>query len=302
MKLIPMAIIGLMIGANAFAQDLKFSDKIETENDVVFVKPAINGDLLSIRSDLEGLCKKLGFLKSGQMIEKQFNSDLSNKKLNYSWQISKPHYVTYSSQDSGIEEFSCLKIKKDIKPIGKIEEKRSNRSIVISSEESESGRSFITYNLVSGSQSKELSRIEINATKDKAELIGRNSTYRFQLLKKGIKIKNQWYEMCWDRGAWDSVGTYTTGSLVYIAPLAIVAPGAALIIGGSAVSFCTALPMTPAILGLALLPVDAAITGVVSLTNSEAIAYRKLKKALEGKVKRASPKVFNKIIKRIENL
>ncbi|MCT4641762.1 MAG: hypothetical protein N4A33_05640 [Bacteriovoracaceae bacterium] len=186
-----------------------------------------------------------------------------------------------------------------------VKERNSNREIHISYETNQDKQNDIVFSLKDRNISLELNRIPYEKVGDTYELYGGYNTYNFKLAKIGFEVTEELYRLCWKES---SVGAQLTtfGGFIGLSAIAIPAatPPAMFAIIGGTIGICGALPAVPAlVLGVALLPVDALISGVASIYHHKAIANRKMRKAMiKGKSKKASKRVFNLILDRINML
>lgn len=187
--------------------------------------------------------------------------------------------------------------------IATINEKGSARQIIIQQEKNEKGEQDIVYLLKDRSFNEELNRVSYSSDIDGMILRGKYQTYNFRILNTGLLATASYLNWCWvqDDAAPGIVSVF--GGAVIGGVISLATGGAGLLAAaGGAVAVCGVGPVVPAVLGAALLPLDAVVTGVSSLTSPKAIANRKLQKAMAGNNKQASNKVFNLIVKRVKAL
>ena len=192
--------------------------------------------------------------------------------------------------------------------LSEIHERGTARSIVFDQE-----RDSLVITLKDGNLTEVLNTLDLSQTDRSLNISGKEgSTYSFEILKKGFQTTGNIYDWCYGfkarglkisgilAGAGVGVGIMAaSGALLPVA-------GTAVVVGvGSAVAVCGVGPALPAAAGIALLPIDLMITlgaEAADALDSENIAAKKFKKAMEGKNKKASKKVFKQLIDKIQEL
>jgi len=196
--------------------------------------------------------------------------------------------------------------------VGSISERGTDRKIVIQQDDK---AQEVIYTLKQGATNTELNRISFSKENKELELKGKNNNYNFKLLKTGFKHSGKYYDRCWAKNPGE--GSLAGNVLLYSTAvggglgLAALAGGGALsltVLGvgvGTGLTICGVLPAMPALISIATLPADLVITlgdKVEGVFNKKEIAARKFSKAMAGKDKKASKRVFAELISGIENL
>jgi hypothetical protein len=175
--------------------------------------------------------------------------------------------------------------------ISRVSERNSNRELVYSQNET-----TLIFSLKQNGIEREIKRLDFDINNNELTINGDSNRYQFNFLKKMTRASGKAYKWCWTDS---SVHQEGGGSLLVPAT-----SGAFIAIVGAipTMALCAVGPGVPFILGVLAAPIDGMITAGDALLDSEVIAARKFSKLLRAKGSKASPKVFNDLVKKISDL
>jgi hypothetical protein len=184
--------------------------------------------------------------------------------------------------------------------------KNSNQYLVYSRDQSQ--HIFTLKNKLNDQYENEVARIDLNFDGEELKIDTSKDRYNFKIFKSLKNASKKAYNWCWDGDllnvrpalAVSTIGVvsfFVTGTL-FTTPLLPIFAAAAV----SGPVLCGAVPGLPFITGIALAPVDAAITTVDRITNKKMVAARKFQKLLKGKTVTVTKKVFETVIKELSKI
>ncbi len=171
----------------------------------------------------------------------------------------------------------------------KIQERGTEKEIILYKTES----SMLFYS-VDGEDRKLLKEVSIEREADNIVISGDSNKYSFKVFKRMKKASGKFYKWCWTEEIYHDTYTRDTPATFGLNILIVgVIPTMAL---------CAAVPAAPFLLGVALTPIDAIITGSDHLFDKENIALRKFQQLLKGKSSKTSPEVFEILERKIAEI
>ena len=166
--------------------------------------------------------------------------------------------------------------------IASIKERNSQRVLLYGHDENS-----LVFKIKTGDLEQTIKKLDIERTESGLiSLRSRNANYHFEMIQGLTEASRKAYRWCYD---------FDNG----VHQLGLIALGAGALV---TLSLCAILPGTPFLLGVALLPVDGAITLADKTLDPDYIAAQKFQKLISGKNKKASPKVFRSLVDQIKRL
>ena len=147
----------------------------------------------------------------------------------------------------------------------------------------------MVFKLYEQGQETILKEVTIEKSANEVRIRGKRD-FSFPILSSTFKASGEAYDWCFNTVSFDdSLPAAYAG--IYALGVGIAAT----------MSLCAVLPGMPAVLGIALLPVDGVVTAI-GLLSAEQRAERKFEKMIQGNSKKINDRAFKKLLAGIDNL